>query len=496
MVKYRFKTKEEFIRDGQWNNKHDRPFGWNSAGRMNRFLGQDIPEKYNEKCDKELSIFIDDWHFTSSDYVLKETKRVNTYTDFVFIPGNIYVGEWDSKRVIFKPFTSCLEDPCNIIDSDDNYTLNQRGCCNSNGISFREANQEEKDWLEACIKANTTVPKPSNSIPEYVECIEEFPPNYGEKGKIYKVITWKYSPNDCVLEGTTSGSTDRSRFKPSTKEAYDAQNAPVIDKWAIKCTEENKEHLEKFFHNKGLEYKGYKPSWTISIGYYYHYPQSGKFAWGWFETQKGYREITNEEFYKIAGVVTDIPSTPTFKQGDYIVITKSNDSFYNGDLNHCYKLINDDFHIGDYDRIPLDQHQSKKARLATPEEIAEYDRLGEPYDVRTLLQKQSSIPQYVKCINGYGGAIIGQVYCTDDNEIAEQLFGITWEQVLIEYNHLGTKFIPVTSPEYSKYHYEKVEQSKPSLDGGYPIKKETLIEDVHSVSVMLCTKNKLKQFKF
>lgn len=65
-----------------------------------------------------------------------------------------------------------------------------------------------------------------DKIPEYVECVEEQPQhnNYGELGKIYKVLDWNCSITDCVLLGTTSGSTAKKRFKPSTKEAYDAQN--------------------------------------------------------------------------------------------------------------------------------------------------------------------------------------------------------------------------------------------------------------------------------
>ena len=65
-----------------------------------------------------------------------------------------------------------------------------------------------------------------DKVPEYVECVEEQPQhnNYGELGKIYKVLNWNCSITDCMLVGTTSGSTAKKRFKPSTKEAYDAQN--------------------------------------------------------------------------------------------------------------------------------------------------------------------------------------------------------------------------------------------------------------------------------
>ena len=68
-----------------------------------------------------------------------------------------------------------------------------------------------------------------DKVPEYVECVEEQPQhnNYGELGKIYKVLNWNCSITDCMLVGTTSGSTAKKRFKPSTKEAYDAQNNPL-----------------------------------------------------------------------------------------------------------------------------------------------------------------------------------------------------------------------------------------------------------------------------
>lgn len=61
--------------------------------------------------------------------------------------------------------------------------------------------------------------------PEYVECIKEvYHTNYGKIGKIYQVQNWFHSSSDCMLVGTTSGSTAKNRFKPSTKEAFDKQN--------------------------------------------------------------------------------------------------------------------------------------------------------------------------------------------------------------------------------------------------------------------------------
>lgn len=65
----------------------------------------------------------------------------------------------------------------------------------------------------------------TENIPEYAECISTSRNCYGELGKVYKVKNWNYSLSDCMLEGTTSGSTAKSRFRPSTKEAYNAQQS-------------------------------------------------------------------------------------------------------------------------------------------------------------------------------------------------------------------------------------------------------------------------------
>lgn len=71
-IKYRFKTKEEFIRDGLWDDEHNTPKGWSIGGCMNRFLGEDISAVNNARCDDNVSIYENGWWFSSCDYVLKE----------------------------------------------------------------------------------------------------------------------------------------------------------------------------------------------------------------------------------------------------------------------------------------------------------------------------------------------------------------------------------------------------------------------------------------
>ncbi len=106
---------------------------------------------------------------------------LNPHTNYPFIPGGIYVGEWGNNRVIFKTSTGNLENRSQIINAKDEYDDSKSGCCTGPGMRFREATSEEKQWLEACIKAKKFVPKE-----ESVKLI----PNSGE---IY-VIHFKDKP--------------------------------------------------------------------------------------------------------------------------------------------------------------------------------------------------------------------------------------------------------------------------------------------------------------
>ena len=75
MKKYRFKTKEEFIRDELWDDKYNCPYYWNSDGEMNEYLGKDIPDEFNIYCDKNEEFKYDGWLFQNTDYVLKEQQE-------------------------------------------------------------------------------------------------------------------------------------------------------------------------------------------------------------------------------------------------------------------------------------------------------------------------------------------------------------------------------------------------------------------------------------
>jgi hypothetical protein len=89
------------------------------------------------------------------------------------------------------------------------------------GRKVSDASKEECKWLEACIKADKFIDKSKvkEVIPEYVECVEKLLNT--EIGRIYKV-----SGSICFCENNREYFWKTREFKPSTKEAYDAQDQP------------------------------------------------------------------------------------------------------------------------------------------------------------------------------------------------------------------------------------------------------------------------------
>jgi hypothetical protein len=83
MTKYRFKTREEFIDDGLWNEEDNCPHHWNNHEEMNHFMGQDIPDKFNRQIEGGYDFNHDDWTFRSNQCILnsielseEETKEI------------------------------------------------------------------------------------------------------------------------------------------------------------------------------------------------------------------------------------------------------------------------------------------------------------------------------------------------------------------------------------------------------------------------------------
>lgn len=86
MSKFRFKTSEEFKGENLWFNDSSipeggYPSGWNADGKMNSFLGQDVPEDKISLCDESKDFIYNDWWFTKNSYKLQQaTTAVATTT--------------------------------------------------------------------------------------------------------------------------------------------------------------------------------------------------------------------------------------------------------------------------------------------------------------------------------------------------------------------------------------------------------------------------------
>lgn len=75
MKKYRFKTKEECIKDGLWTYSEITPEGgypkiWNSEGEMNKYLGEEIPTQFSKKIKMKRDFIFDNWFF-AYDYCVE-----------------------------------------------------------------------------------------------------------------------------------------------------------------------------------------------------------------------------------------------------------------------------------------------------------------------------------------------------------------------------------------------------------------------------------------
>lgn len=116
-----------------------------------------------------------------------------------------------------------------------------------------------------------------------------------------------------------------------------------------------------------------------------------------------------------------------FKKDDYIIFTKVERTSGNFPLNFIFKQRNNSHYLCPYlDAEGLDDNEweyhrnfskSYKGyetdwRYATSQEIAEYDRLGKPYDVTILQQKISNILNYIECTqeSKYYFGKLGEIY--------------------------------------------------------------------------------------
>jgi hypothetical protein len=158
-------------------------------------------------------------------------NKIISATEFL---NTSLVGRW--VKFLKQISTKCPIGSYDLITEDDKeywcMFLEKYSACSRTRLKDGEIELMPEGWSPDVEEPVTSV---KDDTPEYVECIKVLINCYGELGKIYKVNNWNHSDSDCMLVGTTSDSTAKDRFKPSTKEAYDAQfnnnNNFIVGKW-------------------------------------------------------------------------------------------------------------------------------------------------------------------------------------------------------------------------------------------------------------------------
>lgn len=165
--------------------------------------------------------------FVKDDFVLPDKWCIKTTKD----ENGKLIGKWFDKQSMCR----CYYDTC-FGEYYNSYNLLNESIILGGNLAASFASLEVREgyieitfeqFKKYILKQNTKEDK--EVIPEYVECISNF--NHFTKGKIYN---WPEPKNDDGFIRTDLTSIKRweLRFKPSTKEAFDAQNKP-IEKWSV-----------------------------------------------------------------------------------------------------------------------------------------------------------------------------------------------------------------------------------------------------------------------
>ena len=403
MSKYRFKTKEEFIRDGLWNDKYNCPDEWAWEGQMNKYLGIDVPEKFNMDCDEKKDFEHDGWLFQSTDYVLKEQQKYfNNLSQHIgryirALVDNPHQGSGVYKGDIGK-----------IIDKDrvdfPNFKRYHCTCA------------LDKDHLG--IKYEL-LPEDYSPEQETKGSKIEFIP-----GKWYKYNGWYIKYKDHVDDVWRSSEQINYSKKYSKIESRFGDRDSDDKKILLLDLSEIQEYLpeghpDKIINQKfeiGKWYKWYQKNhgnyhygkvkeinletntlvmshWIIGFT---NYNYSGHFA---ISEAEQFQEISVEDVQEfLPKNHSDKISSDEFKKGEYIVITDKFDSWVKDFIsNYIYKQRKDSTYLQpEYDSsnsrsngwIKYTRNNSHNWRYATQEEIDEYERRGKPYDVTELQKKE------------------------------------------------------------------------------------------------------------
>ena len=416
MTKYRFKTREQFIRDGLWDEKDNCPDKWALSGQMNKYLGKDVPDEFNIHCDENEEFEYDSWLFQNTDYVLKEqqeyfddlSQHVGRYIRALV--DNPHLGSWLKKGDVGK-----------IINED------QADFPNNKGYFCTEA--LNKFYLGTKYEL---LPEDYSPEQETKGSNVEFIP-----GKWYKLIGCENAYRKCSRIPVE----DRLPYSELIgKSGYRCETGSSVDLTRIKLLEDLSEiqeylpdgHPDKigsFNFEVGKWYKWYQKNhgnyhygkvkeinittdtlvmtpWIIQCD---NYNYSGTFD---LSKAEQIQEISVEDIQeflpkdhsdKISKSCINEVENLEFKKGEYIVITDKFDSYSKDFIsNHIYKQRKDSTYLcPEYDSllsktngwIKYTRNNTHNWRYATQEEIDEYERRGKPYNVTELQKKELSMKE-------------------------------------------------------------------------------------------------------
>lgn len=182
------------------------------------------------------------------------------------------------------------------------------GAFNDINNEFYEATPEEKHWLEVCIVADSFISYEEamkSFIPEYVECITSRNDRFIQN-KIYKVLSYK-NIDEPRINLDNKGyyhflpfNGGFWKFKPSTKEAYDAQfvvkepEFVLPEKWCIN-RENNPIIIDWCNKNSTCNRTDYDKQ---MLGWFFHFPSYGSRCHTWNICKCDYKEIIFDQFKK------------------------------------------------------------------------------------------------------------------------------------------------------------------------------------------------------
>ena len=211
--------------------------------------------------------------------------------------------------------------------------------------NMRLATSEEKHWLNCCITADkfiTFEEAMKTFIPEYYQYIGENDSHTSSfiKGKTYKIINkndLEASFNFIDEKGTPDGyeGINWKRFKPSTKEAYDAQfvvkehEFVLPGNWGVKCNSSNYKPVKEW-----AGYDWWKDNFNrfITHNKTWLYVNNGSYTEITFDQFKKY--VLKEETVEEVKVIKPLPQFKVIETIETITKVENNEGnqFFIGDI--------------------------------------------------------------------------------------------------------------------------------------------------------------------